>query len=54
MPFIELTHPEWSKNTTIYEVNLRKYSQVDTFKAFENYFPRLKDKGSDILCLMHQ
>ena len=54
MPFVELTHPEWSKNTTIYEVNLRKYSQEGTFKAFENHFPRSKDKGSDILCLMHQ
>ncbi|MGH2553564.1 MAG: hypothetical protein ACRDEB_07600, partial [Chitinophagaceae bacterium] len=23
--YVELKHPEWSKNATIYEVNLRQY-----------------------------
>ncbi|HOY39277.1 MAG TPA: alpha-amylase, partial [Bacteroidales bacterium] len=25
-PYVELTHPEWSKNATIYEVNIRQYT----------------------------
>ena len=54
MLYVKLTHPEWSKNTTINEVNLRKYSQEGTFKAFKNHFPRSKDKGIDIIWLMHQ
>lgn len=45
-------HPEWSKNATIYEVNLRQYSEAGTFKEFEKSIPRLKAMGVDILWLM--
>ena len=51
-PYVELTHPEWSRNATIYEVNLRQYTPEGTFKAFETHLPRLKDMGIDILWLM--
>jgi cyclomaltodextrinase len=51
-PYVELTHPEWSKNATIYEVNLRQYTQEGTFKAFEAHLPRLKEMGIDIIWLM--
>ena len=44
--------PEWHKNATIYEVNLRHYTPEGTFKAFEEHLPRLKDMGIDILWLM--
>ncbi len=47
--YVELTHPEWSKNATIYEVNLRQYTQEGTFKAFEKHLPRLKKMGVDII-----
>lgn len=50
--YVELTHPEWSKNATIYEVNLRQYTQEGTFKAFEKHLPRLKKMGVDIIWLM--
>ena len=50
--YVELTHPEWSKNATIYEVNIRQYTPEGTFKAFESHLPRLKELGIDILWLM--
>lgn len=33
--------PEWHKNATIYEVNMRHYTPEGTFKAFESHIPRL-------------
>ena len=51
-PYVELKHPEWSKNATIYEVNIRQYTKEGTFKAFEKHLPRLKKMGVDILWLM--
>jgi 1,4-alpha-glucan branching enzyme len=51
-PYVELKHPEWSKNATIYEVNIRQYTPEGTFKAFEPHLARLKDMGIDIIWLM--
>lgn len=50
--YVEVKHPEWSKNATIYEVNIRQYTPEGTFKAFEAHLPRLKDMGIDIIWLM--
>jgi glycosidase len=50
--YVQLTHPEWSKNATIYEVNIRQYTPEGTFKAFESHLPRLKELGIDIIWLM--
>lgn len=50
--YVEITHPEWSKNATIYEVNVRQYTPEGTFKAFGNHLPRLKKMGVDIIWLM--
>ncbi len=47
-----LSHPEWSYNKIIYEVNLRQYTNEGTFKAFEEHLPRLKEMGVGILWLM--
>ena len=44
--------PDWHKNATIYEVNLRHYTQEGTFASFENEVPRLKEMGVDILWFM--
>lgn len=49
---IELKHPEWSKNATIYEANIRQATPEGTFKAFEAHLPRLKELGIDIIWLM--
>ncbi len=45
-------HPEWSKNATIYEVNIRQYTPEGTFAAFEQHLPRLQKMGIKILWLM--
>ncbi len=50
--YVEITHPEWTKNATIYEVNIRQYTPEGTFKAFEKHLPRLKNMGIDIIWLM--
>ena len=47
-----VTHPEWSKNANIYEVNIRQYTQEGTLKAFQEHLPRLQEMGVTILWLM--
>jgi cyclomaltodextrinase len=47
-----LDAPEWSKNSNIYEVNIRQYTAEGTFNAFGQHLPRLKEMGVDILWLM--
>lgn len=49
---ISVQHPEWSYNSTIYEVNIRQFTKEGTFKAFAKHLPRLKKLGVDILWLM--
>lgn len=44
--------PDWSKNATIYEVNVRQYTPEGTFKAFEKHLPELKALGVKILWFM--
>jgi glycosidase len=46
------THPAWSENAVIYEVNIRQYTPEGTIKAFSNHLPQLKELGVDILWLM--
>ncbi|AWI27297.1 alpha-amlyase [Flavobacterium pallidum] len=50
--YVEIKHPDWTKNATIYEVNIRQYTREGTFKAFESHLPRLKAMGIDIIWLM--
>ena len=47
-----LTHPDWSKDAVIYEVNIRQYSPEGTLAAFKEHLPRLKELGVDILWMM--
>ena len=49
---VEPNIPDWHKNATIYEVNLRHFTPEGTFKAFQGHLPRLKELGIDILWLM--
>lgn len=44
--------PEWTRNATIYEVNVRQFSEEGTFKAVEQQLTRLREMGVDILWLM--
>ena len=48
----KVEHVDWSKNLSIYEVNIRQYTPEGTFNAFAEHLPRLKELGTDILWLM--
>ena len=43
---------EWSKNLTIYEVNLRQFTASGSIKEFEGHLPRLMELGVGILWFM--
>lgn len=44
--------PEFSKNLSIYEVNIRQYTKEGSFKAFEKRLPELQEMGFGIIWLM--
>ena len=46
------THPSWSLQSNIYEVNLRQYSASGSFKEFEKHLTRLRNMGVEILWFM--
>ena len=50
--YVQLENPEWVKNATLYELNIRQFSEEGTFKAIEKELPRLKKMGIDIIWLM--
>lgn len=47
-----LQQPAWSRNATIYEVNIRQHTPEGTLVAFERDIARLNDLGVSILWLM--
>lgn len=47
-----IDHPEWSRNASIYEVNLRQYTSTSSVTDFGRHLPRLKELGVDILWFM--
>lgn len=48
----QVVHPEWSKKSVLYEVNLRQFTEDGTFSAFAIHLPRLKKLGVDVLWFM--
>lgn len=46
------SHPAWSYNAVIYELNTRQFSPEGTFKAVSNQLTRLKGLGVDIIWMM--
>ncbi|RYF78211.1 MAG: alpha-amylase [Cytophagaceae bacterium] len=44
--------PDWTKNATIYEVNVRQFSAKGDLASVEVQLPRLKELGVDIVWLM--
>lgn len=52
LQFIFAQAPEWSKDKTIYEVNIRQYTPEGTFDAFATHLPRLEKMGVGILWMM--
>jgi glycosidase len=49
---VTLTHPEWSRQAVIYQINTRQFTPEGTFRAAQAQLPRLKALGVDILWLM--
>src|SRR5208283_7284 len=52
VPYVRIRHPEWTKNATIYQINLRQFTAEGTLRAAERHLPRLKALNVDIVWLM--
>lgn len=52
VPLVQLEHPDWAKNATIYQINTRQFTDEGTFRAAEAHLPRLEELGATILWLM--
>ena len=51
-PYVHVQHPDWARNATLYQVNLRQFTPEGTLRAAEAQLPRLKQLGVGILWLM--
>ncbi len=51
-PVSEVVTPDWAKDASIYEVNVRQFTPEGTFNAFAAHLPRLKELGVEILWFM--
>ena len=51
-PAAGVTHVPWSRQASIYEVNLRQFTPEGTLRAFEAQLPRLQRLGVGIVWLM--
>ena len=51
-PMVTLTHPDWSRNAVIYQLNTRQFTPEGTFRAAQAQLPRLKTLGVDVIWLM--
>jgi len=51
-PYVQLTHPDWTRSATLYELNTRQFTPEGTFRAAMAQLPRLKALGVDIVWLM--
>ncbi|CCI52324.1 MAG: alpha-amylase family glycosyl hydrolase [Tetrasphaera jenkinsii] len=51
-PGVEITHPEWSRSATIYQINTRQFTAEGTLAAAAQQLPRVRDLGVDIVWLM--
>lgn len=51
-PYVEVKHPDWTRNAVLYQINTRQFTPEGTFAAAQKQLPRLKAMGVDILWLM--
>ena len=52
VPYTTFENAAWTKSASLYQINLRQFSEEGTLKAAERQLPRLKALGVDILWLM--
>jgi glycosidase len=50
--YVKATAPEWTRNATLYQVNLRQFTPEGTLRAAQAQLPRVQALGADILWLM--
>ncbi len=48
----QVKHPDWSKDVSIYEINVRQFTPEGTFDALTGHLPRIKELGTEIIWLM--
>ena len=51
-PYVEIAHPDWSRDATIYQLNTRQFTPEGTFLAAAEQLPRLQALGVRIIYLM--
>ncbi|MEM6665631.1 MAG: alpha-amylase family glycosyl hydrolase [Pseudomonadota bacterium] len=49
---MQVTHPDWSRDAVIYQLNTRQFTAEGTFAAAEEHLPRIAALGVDIVWLM--
>ncbi len=49
---VHFTTVPWATGASLYEVNIRQYTEEGTFATFQQHLPRLKKMGVDIIWLM--
>ena len=49
---VEMRHPHWAYDATIYELNTRQLTEEGTFRAAEAVLPQLRENGIDIIWVM--
>lgn len=47
-----ISHPDWTRNAAIYQLNQRQLTAEGTFRAAEAFLPGIRDLGCDIVWLM--
>ena len=51
-PYVKLSHPQWTRDAAIYQLNVRQFSAAGTFAAAEAELPRIAALGARIIWLM--
>ncbi len=51
-PYVQVQHPDWTRDAVIYQINTRQFTPEGTFTAAQSQLPRLAEMGVDILWLM--
>lgn len=50
--YVQVEHPDWSRDAVLYQINTRQFTREGTFAAAQKHLPRLAEMGVDILWLM--
>jgi len=51
-PYVQLQHAPWTRDATLYQINLRQFTPEGTLRAAQAQLPRLKSLGVGIVWLM--